>query len=724
MSKKLVVYDDYDSFLRTAKSSGDPFDFLTKLRNSRNSGSIIENLDFLEKTNEVAFEIANEANVANMIRKVVEESKGVLRPRDTRIDDSAMPYAKNFYEWVTRDEFAGTVLTPFIEQLIWGIILFAEWCPSCSDIDWLYFDHKVDDTYLTFERKVCLLEHGVCPSCKGRRSEFIKNENLYFYQELAVCAGQRSGKSLCVGGLFSPYMTHRILKMQKPTEIYNISSSTILHGTFCALTYAQAKETLWEFFYGTLIESSWFREYHKMLDYYSDKYGQSLYKFNDTFVVYRCRNLMWYPAGPDKRILRGRTRIASSVDEIGYFDNEAESRKIKMSAAGVYDALDSSLLTIRGAAERLIKAGYDDVLNGMSMNVSSPAHRRDKIMTLVNAAQNSKVIYGIHRPTWEINPTLPRNSKVISERYRTDPEGAERDYGAVPPLTANPFITDIASIQDCIGMYSNPIRTSYKIRKDSGTASACRYAKIDKIKKSKRPSILCIDAGHTNNSFSCCVATKDKDIIKVELLVEIMPKPGFPLNYSKIYTEVLCRIFENRNIKVFLADRWNSIKILSDAEEEYGIYCQQYSLKYKDLWLPKTMLEQKTLEFPKLSRYKTVYDVVEYDNESYPFCFQGHEVDHLVLQMLTVQDTGTKVIKGEGLTDDLWRALTLCCWGLCDEKLEEYFVMDVGDAEKFRPAAIGSSRLGSGGGGSVGVGSIGSISYGGVLGKIRTRSGV
>lgn len=1226
--KEISIYDDYDLLISTVKDTGDPFKFLTKLKHVRGEGF---DTSFLDKGKDeaVAIEIVNEANVASMVRQMIEDSKGSFKPRDTKVDDSAMPLAKNFYEWVTRDEFAGTVVTPFMEQLIWGIIIFADYCPACSNVEWLYYDHKVDDTFLTFERNVCLFENGVCPACGGRRSTFITNEQLYFYQELAVCAGQRcvtgdtciltehglmsigeytknkrfgfsrfhlnvhngtefeqttdfyrakpefirsvtlyngirirgtsdhpiqlldgvfkrlvdvspsdivpvrlnqqvfgnrhlyfedimlrvnqksmdytakkyptlfkaysgdicsdmykvlglwvaegrsagvcnkcpevnafylktlmkyinkhhirvscdengntytsirghkgrlffaellglsseglssgsalkeiplsvrtstkenvcaflqglyegdgwvsrnvkkdlrhsvsyctisqklayqlsamlhnlgiahrirrkwtwatngtdkqiskpswfisirgmylkrfrdqvgflssrkknqldhaievldsrtnlvpywyenleflesrlrslldrwnaelhvfplpyyeratsekfrtripkitmgistvfgrnseklsfslrklrkskavrltkrklleictvalqkveymspevkfefeqlltycsddvvfcrvtknqvstkqfetydftlpkthqfvtggiishnSGKSQTVGGMLTPYMTHRLLKMQKPAQVYNVSSSTVLHGTFCALTYAQAKETLWEFYYGTLIESPWFREYHKMLNYYEEKYGQKLFKFNDTFVAYRCRNLMWYPAGPDKRILRGRTRVFGGIDEIGYFDNDADSKKIKMSAAGVYDALDSSLLTVRGAAERLVKAGYDDVLNGMSMNVSSPAHRRDKIMSLVNSAQTSKSVYGVHRPTWEINPTLPRNSKVIQERYRTDPEGAERDYGAVPPLAASPFITDKQSIQDCIGQHSNPVKLSYKIRKESGRKSACRWGVIDKIKKSKRPSCLAIDAGHTNNSFACCVSSLNADngLITVDLLVEIMPRPGFPLNYTKIYDHVIIPIVKSRNVKVFLADRWNSLKILSDAEEELGIYTQQYSLKYKDLWLPKTLLEQQSVSFPRLSRKgMSVRDVIDFEEKAYPTCFQDKEMDHLVVQLLTVQDTGTKVLKAEGLTDDTWRAFALTCWGLQDDKLAEYFVLDPGDVEKFRPNAIGFSRLGSGGGGNVGTGGAGSVSYGGAIGKIRTRS--
>jgi len=112
-----------------------------------------------------------------------------------KIDDGDLALAKNFYEWVSLDKFAGTVITPFLEQLIWGVVVFGEFCTRCSDNDWLLNTHRVDDTFAEFERKVCMLEHGVCPSCKVRKSELVKSGEMPFYQELAVNAGQR-----CVTG--------------------------------------------------------------------------------------------------------------------------------------------------------------------------------------------------------------------------------------------------------------------------------------------------------------------------------------------------------------------------------------------------------------------------------------------------------------------------------------------------------------------------------------------
>lgn len=131
-------------------------------------------------------------------------------------------------------------------------------CPRCSDVEYLYVDHKVDDTYRKLERKVALLEHGVCPHCNWGRSKLIKKGKMKFIQELAVCAGQRSGKSLSIAGYFAPYHTHRLLKLQNPNAFYGLKTGTMLHCTFVALTYAQAKDTLWQNFYATLTESQWF----------------------------------------------------------------------------------------------------------------------------------------------------------------------------------------------------------------------------------------------------------------------------------------------------------------------------------------------------------------------------------------------------------------------------------------------------------------------------------
>lgn len=677
---------------------GNPFDYLNSLtakglKRRKRADTLVE--ETVSEEN-----IDTEIDICKLIREVVNDKS--LMPRDLRIDDGDMPLAKNFYEWSTEDSFAGNMEKPFIEQLITGIITFSEYCPRCSDVEWLYFDHKVDDTFSKFERKVCCLEYGVCPSCGATKSKLVRKGRLPFYWEIALKMGQRSGKSAMVGGQFSPYITHRMLKLQKPNTVYNLMQSNLFHGTFTALTYQQAKDTLWEFYYGALLENPWFQNYHSMLRDYENQYGEKLLKFNDTFVQYRHRSLMYYPSGPDMRVLRGRTRIQAGVDEIGYFDNSAGSKKVKMSARGVYEALERSLLTVRAKADSLLKAGFDNILTGYFTNCSSPAHIRDMICELTRRAEHSKRLYGRTLPTWEVNPNVPR--EALEEEFSKDPVGAMKDYGAEPPLTSNPFLSSADQILNLTNeAKKNRVVVKHKQRRSKNDGSITRYATLPKIGKTTKPSVLGIDAGYSNNSFSLvCGSLMKNGLQKFDVLVEVQPLPGIPLNYTLIYDNVIGPMIEARNVKVVVADRWNSLKLLSDMDDEFDVLTAQYSMKYKDFWNIKTMIEQQNIMLPLPDTKKASIDeLLNFPQDEYPRCFENRMSDHLLVQCATVQDSGSQVIKGEGLTDDLWRAMCIASWAMEQDVFIEALT---GEGEEYsglrNVGTLGVSRLGSGGAGS------------------------
>lgn len=691
-----------------------PFDYLTSLTNKglnkkKRVPSLIEHTVSEEH-------IDAEIDICSMIRDVINDDSRM--PRDLKIDDSAMPLAKNFYEWTTDESFAGNMEKPFLEQLITGVILFSEWCPRCSETEWLFHDHKVADTFVEFEKKVCCLELGVCPSCGARKSELVNNKEMAFYWELAMRCGQRSGKSAVTGGQLSTYITHRLLKLQKPNTVYELMPSNMLHGTFVALTYQQAKDTLWEYYYGTLLESPWFQAYHAMLRDYEQTYGEKLLKFNDTFVQYRHRNFTYYPAGPDMRVLRGRTRIQSAVDEIGYFDNDAGSKKVKMSAKGVYEALERSLLTIRAKGDKLLRAGYDNILTGYFTNVSSPCHIRDMICELTRRAEHSKRMHGKVLPTWEMNPNITRED--LEEEFLKDPVTAMKDYGAEPPLTSNPFLPSIAQLEEAVAdSKRNGIKLKYYQRK-AKDGSLSRYAKIVKIRKSNRPSVLGIDAGYSNNSFSIAVGSDVNGTLKFDIIAEVMPLPGIPLNYTLIYDNVIAPIIEARNVKVVVADRWNSLKLLSDMELEFDIITKQYSLKYRDFWNIKTMFEQTSVMLPsKDTKDGALEDILNFPQDEYPRVFEHRPSDHLLVQCATVQDTGSQVIKGDGLTDDSWRAVSIALWALDNDDYYEALNGDFTESATSIMGPLGVSRLGSGSGGGS-AGKAGTTSTGLALGSSRS----
>lgn len=712
--------------IAAAVSTKSPLDELLSLSDEEVTHA--ENLDFLENLS-MDYNPLDDGEGVDIVGMVDEAiNQDTLVAPDLKIDDSSCPEAPNVFEWLMGDKFLGCE-PPYLEQALVCIQLFAEYCPRCSDTEWMHIDnHEPQEGVGAIYDKVVCTHFGVCPKCGAERSELIQNGELNFYNELAMLAGQRSGKSI-VTAMASTYITHRILKMQKPTDIYKVGKGQILHGTFVALTQGQAKDTLWEPYYGYLLESPWFKKYHALLRFYEKKYQQDFFKLKDTFVLYRHRGLSVYPAGPDKRVLRGRTRIFGAIDEIGWFDNNKNSDKVKINAEEVYVAMVRSLATVRSSEERLVGIGYNQAISAYMLNISSPSSVRDKICELVRQSQGSTKTLGVHAPTWKMNPNITRNTAFLVEEFRKDPITAMRDYGAEPPLSANAFINNKQWIQDIFNdKYRNII--SYTSRITKVGKEQYRYAEVNKVKPSNQYSIMAIDAGYTNNSFALVVGTIGSDgVPKMDLVAEVIPLPGIPLNYTMIYEELMRPIIEARNVRIVLADRWNSLKLLHDIAIDYmdvELVTKQYSLKYPDFWNIKTTIEQTMLTIPNLEKGHDLDGVLKDTLEEYPRCFEGRPACHLALQILTVQDTGRTVTKGEGdLTDDLWRAMVLAFWGMQQDEFVDVLLTDMAPQDKPRVAALGTALLGSAGGGQLssvgGSGGAKSTGSGGVVGLLAGR---
>lgn len=649
-------------------------------------------------------------NMHRLIKSILKSDLGV--PLDVKVNDSHLPTAPNFVTFLNGHEFLN--VKAFARQNEIPTKLFQEYCPDCTDLEW--FDNvPVDADLKTFKKKVTLLVYGKCPKCGAKRSDLINSGKLKPYQELAGCAGQRGAKSHLVA-MIAAYILHRFLKLQNPIQLFGLNAGTILHGTFVALTYAQAKETLWDPFYEYLSESPWFSAYHAMLDSYGEQYGEELYRFKDTFILYRHRKLLMYASGPNKKTLRGRTRFFGAIDEIGWFNNDAQKKKVKDDASEVYIALERSLLTVRASANRLIRNGYDNVLTAYFTNVSSPSHARDKIMDLVKKSKLTNTILAFHRPTWEMNPNITRAD--LDSEYAKDPVEAERDYGANPPLTNSPFIKNILTVLECCKGYRNATEISYKQRTNKKSRDITRFATPGKIRRAKRPSILALDAGYSNNAFGCCIAHIDKEtqLPVIDLLLEIQPLPGVPVNHSLIYSKLLVPLIESRNVKMVCADRWQSIKLLQDIGAEHEIETSQYSVTYEDMGIAKSFMEDQEVTLP-LSEWKKD-DILEYDHSRYPNCFSKSPIAHFILQCVTVQDTGSKVLKGENLNDDMFRAYCLAMSRLLADENQELF--NGPDGVITGGGILGSVSTKTGGSRGTSVGSQ-SASDGKAMGTIRRR---
>lgn len=177
---------------------------------------------------------------------------------------------------------------------------------------------------------------------------------------------------------------------------------------------------------------------------------------------------------------------------------------------------------------------------------------------------------------------------------------------------------------------------------------------------------------NTNNSFALSLAHLSEDNIPIyDTLVELIPVKGCPINFTRMTKSVIYKIIEDFGVKMVVADRWNSAKLLDDIEETYGIKVENYSVKYSDFSSFKEAILNEQIKFPKC---ETPLDKIETDVENYPYCMENKPITHFAFQIVTVQDDGSKSVdKGDGYTDDLLRSAVLAYSYLTDNDYKSEF---------------------------------------------------
>lgn len=455
--------------------------------------------------------------------------------------------------------------------------------------------------------------------------------------------------------IFSALITYKYLTLKDPYEEFfpGILKNTILHGTFVGLTFGQAFDTLWQPYYELVTSTNWFKTYNNFLKDKGEKIGKELVKLKDTFFIWHHRGATVYCSGPNKKTLRGRTRFLSACDEIGWFFGGKDS--VKFNPDEVFEALDNSLMTVLSGSKRIFKNKPFTPL-AYGLYISSPSSKTDKGMRMYNQSKTSKTIYGFHAPTWEFNPNITK--KDLADKFRQDPIKAERDFGANPPHSSSPYISNPASILGNFKKFKNYFKyRSPKIVKDSLDAKLLA-PRIKFRKKHNYSSILAIDNGLNNNSFACVLMHLDdneNDIIKITGLIEMIPDP-YPLSYPDIYNNIIVPILDNFYVTLVVFDQWQSINLSQNIYKDYGIDAIRYSLNYDELDNVRTKLLSEDYKFPRTDH---VIDDLINMNQDLNSLITKSPVSHIFLQLLLIHDTGRQVIKGDECTDDIFRAFAL-----------------------------------------------------------------
>lgn len=412
-------------------------------------------------------------------------------------------------------------------------------------------------------------------------------------------------------------------------------------------------------------------EYHKMLDEAANRYGIEVYRKKDEYIKYFHKGIRFYPTNPKSQTLRGDTRLLAIIDELGLFPlptgNEEEDEKSdRANADEAHKSLSNSLTTVQSVHLELLAKGLN-CPPALMLGVSSPISMRDKVMRLLADSRTDtgkKYILGVNLPTWKVNPFIGRDHPMIVKAYASNPEKAERDFGATPPRVSQTFIKP----------QQVPV-TMFK-HKNSHLLQYCYdvpgmlYAKLQRVYSPKFPSVVTLDAGYTNNSFTLTGGHFDFDRQKtvITTVLEIMCHDKRNIDFNLIYKNVILPVLKDLNAVLLLADQWQSLDILSRAREDMGMVpggknkyrcvTKQYSPRRKDFDSLVSMMENGGYEFPFLS--KADYDEVISTYIDYT-TLKDQAMKHLLLQMLTVKDIGEgkAPTKGEGFTDDIFRALVL-----------------------------------------------------------------
>jgi hypothetical protein len=482
-----------------------------------------------------------------------------------------------------------------------------------------------------------------------------------------------SGKSTSAA-MMAAYHIHRFLKLPRlGTMIDTVQNSTPLTYSFISLSAEKAVQLLWEPLVEVIKDSRWYQDLFKLLDHYGRKYGVELYNRKLEFIKFYHKNIHLVPTHPGWEKLRGATRIGASFDELGLFplpeiavnelDLEGEVQLINdkrmANADQAHQSVNTSLITVRNATAQLLSQGLYHVPTGIMLGVSSPVNHRDMVMRLLAKSQTeegSKTMLGLQLPTWEVHPTLDRDSPEIMASYAKNPEDAERDLAANPPRIQSSYIT-LNNLKDDVFIGG---RNSHLV--DYDYSGGFISANVRKAVTTNNASILSIDSGYTDNSFALCSQYYDFKTGKTvcTTVLEIIPSGGMRINFNEIYKNIILPVARDTNAAIVVADRWNSLDLLYRISADIpGVIAKQFTPGRRHFNAAKTMLQEGNVIFPSLEIPLT--DVAEAVFDNYRKFFINKPVAHLAHQMLTVRDTHANrpPEKGEGFTDDIFRAWTL-----------------------------------------------------------------
>lgn len=587
-----------------------------------------------------------------------------------------VPRAANFMEFCQSPAYLNFPAFPRMLQI--GSHLLGEICYFCSDKDFMY--QMYDQSIGEINDRIVFTRYSRCPKCQRTRFDFVKNNKWLFPESLIAVLGQRSGKNYLLGQL-ACYQLHRFLTLEIDGERtapnkYFRTGPGMLTMTFTAATLGQAMRNIWNVFQPMVKSSPWFLEYFKYLRYAGKKIGEELLLDNATFLRFRNKLIDVACQAPDQRTLRGPTRIGFGMDELCWHDAKIEETSAKKaagvlgSAEDIWTSLNNSLRTVRNAAFERMKAGDFDTPTAYDWSISSPCYSNDIGMRRLRLADSNPRIFGAHYATWEVNPEFKDGKNSFASDYAVDEVKADRDFGAIPPLTISPWITDPKPILQAVRAKQDKAIITYEQRTERSIfGSMTSWYELKNVNDSSTARILSIDNGYSNNAFAITLASLDKHGRPyIDQCCMLKPTEQYNINLSKMWDNFIYPIIAKTNITLILYDKWNSLQNIQKLQDE-GKDARQYSLTPKDFAFFRLKLMNSEVSYP-FSEYSPNAFL---DNGSADVDLVNVSLSKpgfaLLLQTLSVRQLGGRVVKPLYGDDDIFRTAMLALKFLYDPEI-------------------------------------------------------
>lgn len=423
------------------------------------------------------------------------------------------------------------------------------------------------------------IEEDACPGCKATRSELVDAKELGKFNQLAVLAGMRSGKSV-TGAIILTFIEHFILCMAhgpaEPGGLYSrglhgwldMSRAIQFEMTVLASTETQAKDTVWAIYTGFRDNSPWFTRYRTWMKRREAEQDtrHRRWRYSDD-LVQEIRN-----EHPDVRLIirsansnssgqAGRTRLAAVVDELGRMlttDGPSGGEE-------VYRTQEASMLTARTEVQRL---GLPIWLGAM-ISVSSPKSQDDAAYKLWKKSTTDTIehMLSYRLATWEFNPRQPRSA--FAAAFVKDPVGARTDFGASPPGTEHPLFED----PEILWRATRPRHresATFEVYRDEGYMKARTVHMV--YARDNHDRFVFGDAGERFDAFALACAHGEERmgpdgqpvwVTVYDWILRVIPEPNTEV-YFQSALDILIEAAAKQGILRCRFDRWQSTKLIQD----------------------------------------------------------------------------------------------------------------------------------------------------------------